>query len=240
MNKNSTKWLQLLVPFIALIGFNGLIFAGDLEPTAPPAPTMHTLDEIFNKLDQLVPDGANLAPVEKTGQTATVVKTGQTATVAAGDDGDLENGVTWPSPRFTDNADGTVTDNLTKLIWMKDARAFGFQTWNNALNSCNLLADGQAGLTDGSVAGDWWLPNVKELSSLIHYGVFSPSVPNTAGTGKWTPGNPFNRVQPSNYWSSTTLASNTTNAWIVNFSIGNVGRNGKASNTFVWCARGGV
>ena len=30
-----------------------------------------------------------------------------------------------PSPRFTDNNDGTVTDNLTGLVWLKNANLFG-------------------------------------------------------------------------------------------------------------------
>ncbi len=48
MNKKRkrTKWLRLLVPFIAVIGFNGLVFAGSLDPDGSPAPTMRTLDEI--------------------------------------------------------------------------------------------------------------------------------------------------------------------------------------------------
>ena len=40
---------------------------------------------------------------------APVPKTGQTISYAAGDDGALQKGVTWPVPRFTDNGDGTVT-----------------------------------------------------------------------------------------------------------------------------------
>ena len=66
----------------------------------------------------------NYAPVEKTGQTTSY---------AAGDDGDLEKGVTWPSPRFTDNTNGTVTDNLTGLIWLKNANCFGEKSWSAAL-----------------------------------------------------------------------------------------------------------
>ncbi len=42
-----------------------------------------------------------------------VVKTGQTTSYRTGDDGDLEKGVAWPDTRFTDNGNGTVTDNLT-------------------------------------------------------------------------------------------------------------------------------
>ena len=46
-------------------------------------------------------------------------KTGQTTSYAAGDDGALQKGVASPNPRFTDNGNGTVTDNLTGLIWLE-------------------------------------------------------------------------------------------------------------------------
>ena len=46
-----------------------------------------------------------------------------------GSDGDLQKGVAWPNPRFTDNANGTVTDNLTGLIWLKNANCFGRPVW---------------------------------------------------------------------------------------------------------------
>ena len=59
------------------------------------------------------------APVPKTGQTTSFAK------VAKGDDGNLMSGVAWPNPRFTDNNDGTVTDNLTGLIWLKNSLAGG-------------------------------------------------------------------------------------------------------------------
>ena len=52
------------------------------------------------------------------GAPAPVAKTGQTTSFASGDDGDLQEGVASPSPRFTNNGDGTVTDNLTGLIWL--------------------------------------------------------------------------------------------------------------------------
>ena len=56
-----------------------------------------------------------------------VPKTGQTTSYATGDDGDLERGAALVTPRFTDNLDGTVTDNQTGLIWLKDANCFGFR-----------------------------------------------------------------------------------------------------------------
>ncbi|HEY6999536.1 MAG TPA: hypothetical protein VH851_16480 [Candidatus Binatia bacterium] len=54
-----------------------------------------------------------------------VPRTGQTTSYATGDDGALRKGVVPPSPRFSDNANGTVIDNLTELIWLKDADCFG-------------------------------------------------------------------------------------------------------------------
>jgi hypothetical protein len=174
----------------------------------------------------------NYAPVEKTGQTASD---------ATGDDGDLEKGVAWPSPRFTDNGNGTVTDNLTGLIWLKDANCFGARTWSDALNDCNSLANGSCGLSDGSVAGDWRLPNVRELQSLIHYGFHDPAVPNTAGTGKWTSGDPFTNVQSWLYWSSSKCTGLSGDyVWHVDTHIGCTYELIKTNpNTYVWPVRGG-
>jgi DNA-binding beta-propeller fold protein YncE len=53
---------------------------------------------------------------------APVSKTGQAISCADGDDGALQKGVVWPIPRFTDNQNGTVTDNLTGLMWIKNAQ----------------------------------------------------------------------------------------------------------------------
>ena len=76
-------------------------------------------------------------------------------------------GVAWPSPRFTDNGDGTITDNLTDIVWLKQADCFTQDTWQNALNAVSSLANGACGLTDGTVAGEWRLPNGNELSTLV-------------------------------------------------------------------------
>ncbi len=75
---------------------------------------------------------AGSAPVEDTGQQTCYDPTGTTmdtvACAGTGQDGELQRGVTWPTPGFTDNEDGTMTDNLTGLIWLQDANcAFFFR-----------------------------------------------------------------------------------------------------------------
>jgi hypothetical protein len=169
---------------------------------------------------------------------APVPKTGQTTSYATGDDGDLEKGVTWPTPRFTDNGDGTVTDNLTGLIWLKQANCGGTRNWANALTFANSLYDGwtgdgsggDCGLSDGSSAGDWRLPNVRELQSLIDYGRYYPALPS---------GHPFTGGQSKLYWSSTTYAPNTSLAWYVYMSDGYVSAYNQTNTLYVWPVRGG-
>jgi hypothetical protein len=68
---------------------------------------------------------------------APVPRTGQTTSYAASDDGALQRGVVLPTPRFTDNSNGMITDNLTGLIWLKNANcpnanAAGTSKWNGS------------------------------------------------------------------------------------------------------------
>ena len=58
---------------------------------------------------------------------APVIWSGQMDSYATGDDGDLEKGVHWQVPRYTDNGDGTVIDTATGLIWLKNANSFGMR-----------------------------------------------------------------------------------------------------------------
>ena len=168
---------------------------------------------------------------------APVPKTGQTTSNANGDDGDLETGVVLVIPRFTDNGDGTVTDNQTGLIWLKHANCFGNTTWNNALSACNGLADGDNvclgggfSLTDGSQAGDWRLPNYKELFSIVDAENIDPPLPS---------GHPFTNVQPWSYWSSTTYSGPTNDVWVVSMVYGSVNFKDMGSLHHFWPVRGG-
>ena len=169
--------------------------------------------------------------VPATGQTECFDLVGPINCTGTGQDGEYQNGLTTGAfPRFTDNGDGTVTDNLTALILLQDANCFPpFHDWLTALSLSNTLADGSCGLTDGSVAGDWRLPNVKELQSLIDYGNSAPALPA---------GHPFFGLS-NHYWSSTTSALGPQAARDASFFAGNSNSNYKGGNRAVWPVRGG-
>jgi hypothetical protein len=135
-------------------------------------------------------------------QPARVPQTGQTQCWDAngnlilcdgtGQDGAIQAGVGAPAARFSDRRDGTVRDNLTGLIWLKDANCDalgpngnGTGTWQQALDAANALVNGRCGLTDGSEPGDWRIPNVRELQSLIDFGFYQPGL-TAANAGKFT------------------------------------------------------
>ncbi|KJU86361.1 secreted protein containing DUF1566, partial [Candidatus Magnetobacterium bavaricum] len=73
-------------------------------------------------------------PVTVMAATVSLPKTGQTASYSTGDDGALQRGVAWPGTRFSATTN-TVTDNLTGLVWTKDANLpAATKTWQQALD----------------------------------------------------------------------------------------------------------
>jgi hypothetical protein len=165
---------------------------------------------------------------------APVEKSGQTTSFFTGDDGNLQKGVAWANPRFTDNSDGTVTDNLTGLIWLKDADCFGTRFLYDVFSDIHDLSSGLCGLSDGSSAGDWRLPQLKELQSLVDYGVFNPALP---------PDNPFINLryfQNLYYWSSTLYEPNSTyQGWALFFGDGDSYILNQTTRHYIWPVRGG-
>jgi len=189
-------------------------------------------------------DGFYVIPAMR-GKYAPVAKTGQTTPTGTGTDGALQKGVAWPTPRFTDHDNGTVTDNLTRLIWTKAANRFGQLTWQGALNAASVLFDPstegvprhRGSLMDGSKRGDWRLPNLRELQSLVDYDRYGPPLPA---------GNPFTEVQQAYYWTSTIDATSSIShkrAWLVHFYAGGLYAYELTESTWlgtaVWCVRGG-
>ena len=198
-----------------------------VEPAAGPLATGHTLTEVYTR-------ATTSSRPAKTGQTPTAP-----ISAPVGSDGALQKGVAWPNPRFT-ASNGTVTDNLTGLIWLKNANCFGDKNWATALTDCNNLASPACGLTDNSTAGQWRLPNYFELVSLLDLAYFTPALSNDAGTSQWGTGpSSFTGVQSVGYWSSSTVAAITGNAWYVLLHHGYVYDAGKTATRYVWPVRVG-
>ncbi len=173
--------------------------------------------------------GAGTLAVPRTGQTGCFSATGVVVPCAGtGQDGEKQAGAPWPAPRFADNGDGSVTDRLTGLVWLRDAdcretvggvaRGSGLLDWPAALAWSNGLAHGRCGLSDNSAAGDWRVPNVNELRSLVDYGRHDPALPA---------GHPFVNVRSVWYWTSTTNPVYTGGAYNVGFSRGSIHVTGK-------------
>jgi len=170
------------------------------------------------------------APVEKTGQTKCYDAAGAEISCAGtGQDGNIQAGVSWPDPRFTDNLNGTVSDKLTGLIWPKNISCHSGD-WQNNLTFCNTLASGTCGLTDSSGAGDWRLASRNELLSLLDHSQYNPALPA---------GHPFTVNASANFISSTTSVSGTTAAWIVGIYYGTSGTGLKTGGWYGACVRGG-
>jgi hypothetical protein len=141
--------------------------------------------------------------------------------------------------RFDDLGNGTVRDTSTGLIWLKDANCLGTKAWQDAMDTAASLADGQCGLTDGSVAGDWRLPTNEEWGALFDTNYYGPALSNATGTGKWSEGDAFINVQSRFYWTSTTYTSSGNVSLAVRLSNGLVSSYDKANSFYVWPVRGG-
>lgn len=108
---------------------------------------------------------------------------------------------TYGENSFTDNGDGTISDEATGLMWMQDDNEAGV-LWEDALTYAEYFE--YAGYSD------WRLPDVKELQGIVDY-TRSPSYTNSASIDEL-----FNCTTITNeagdddypwYWSNTTHQS---------------------------------
>jgi hypothetical protein len=186
---------------------------------------------------------AGMLDLPRTGQTRCYDTAGTEITCAgSGQDAEQRTGAAIPTPRFLDNGNGTVTDKVTGLIWLKNASCATVSPngWAAALTSVAALANGACGLSDGSKAGDWRLPNLNEVKSIIDKSKVNPALQL---------GNPFDNVTNSWYWTSSTYAGRSIDAWYVYFGSGVADYSGcygfgcgcgtKCGSGYVWPVRAG-
>ncbi|WGZ94422.1 MAG: DUF1566 domain-containing protein [Candidatus Thiothrix putei] len=155
---------------------------------------------------------------------------------------------TTPTNRFTDHANGTVTDKETGLMWKKchesqtwiewDFNGFSgagcadrpdkTYTWREALEQAQTLnsAGGFAGHTD------WRVPNINELASIVEEACFDPAI-NLSVFGEapllsddlWL-----------SVWSSSP-ADYDDSAWLMEFSSGFNSAREKSTGLYVRLVR---
>lgn len=167
--------------------------------------------------------------VVDTGQNSFFDSSSEIATPSSGDlfygqDGSYKSA----QPSYTDNGDGTITDNNTGLMWQQDPGAkMGYDEAATNLSSFNL-----GGYTD------WRLPTIKEQYSLIQFNGLDPSgwSGDTSGLVPFIDTDYFTfeygdesvgeRIIDSQYLSSTKYVSTTMNGdetvFGVNFADGRI------------------
>jgi hypothetical protein len=188
-----------------------------------------------------------------TGQTSCWDSDGSAIDCAGtGQDGDIQAGATLS---YTDNG-LTITDNNTKLEWMKqdDNDSLGTIICDpgsypgNLDKNCLFDWDGAfafvAELNARNHAGysDWRVPNVKELQSIVNHENFDPAVSVEFDTG-CVFGCTVDACSCTNtglYWSSTSFADGSFVAWGVFLSSGIVNLDDKSEFKHVRAVRGGL
>src|SRR6266516_3750266 len=184
-----------------------------------------------------------------TGQTTCWDSSGNVIPCAGtGQDGDLQKGAPLS---YTDNGDGTITDNNTGLMWEKLSMDGSVHDVSNTYTWANAFAQHVATLNGTSFAGhtDWRVPNVKELESIHNWQNFSPAV-SPAFNNNCRSGCTVltcSCTASSTYWSSTSVAGQArpgdppgpTFAWMAGFDDGNVYGVDKSEVNFVRGVRGG-
>jgi Protein of unknown function (DUF1566)/Peptidase family M23 len=117
--------------------------------------------------------------------------------------------LTTPDGDFIDNKDGTITHKRTGLMWQRCSIG---QTWSGSTCSgtANTYTYNQAIALMNSFASrnDWRLPNENELLSIVESGSSNnPAINKTQ----------FPNTPNSKFWSSSMVANNSNNSWVVNF-----------------------
>jgi len=193
-----------------------------------------------------------------------ISKTGQTEsyTDTPGEDSDYSSSATGiPDQSFTDNNNGTITDNISKLVWTKCSmssdksidqdkdectKSHEKYDWHSAVEACEKL--------NYAEKKDWRLPTVHELNSIVHFGKTgreSPAIdenyfPNTGFLDCMPPDETpvsvltvgfFSSWSDSKYWTST-LWTSFGYAIAIHFDDGYQNSSPLENHYFVRCVAG--
>lgn len=160
----------------------------------------------------------------------------------AGQDPAISTGV---EISYTDNGDGTITDNATGLMWEKlsdDGTIHDKDTpytWYTAFSTKIAALNAGSGFANHT---DWRLPNLTELESVRDDGRSNPAMDPIFDTGCAFGCTIFTCScnRPDYYWSSTTFAGASIRAWSIYPGDGDLSIFMKSSAIYVRAVRGGL
>ena len=144
--------------------------------------------------------------------TSILKKTGQSIAYAKYDDGFYEKGAT---PNYTQET-ADVLDRMTGLVWQDNSHTKGDNklSWSDAKSYCENLI------------GDWRLPTREELSGLVRYDKYNPSIDEI-----------FDDTTADYYWSGDISLRDENKVWVVSFSEGVESTVAKTANYNVRCLK---
>ena len=142
-----------------------------------------------------------------------------------GQDGEFQAGA---SHSFVDNGDGTITDEVTGLMWEKLSADGSIHDSSNDYSIADAVAVKIATLNSEQFAGhdDWRLPNRNELATLVNLGTVSPATyaQFNDGCGPGCTATECSCTQNSTHWTSTSQHNSPDYTYYLNFSQGDVGQ----------------
>jgi len=189
--------------------------SGHLRVTVSPTNTLVEYVRVFlpanegvGKTNRMISHSYNIpAPVSSVTPGWSMLKlpdTGQTTsyTTVPGEDADyLIN-----PPSYTDNGNGTITDNVTGLMWQKADG--GEMTLSDAQN----YAQNTLNTTNFGGYNDWRMPTIHELMSILRHDRANPALNTSYFTSPGVSGGTWNTV----YWWSKDQRVGNSNQWCAN------------------------
>ncbi|HOR44560.1 MAG TPA: DUF1566 domain-containing protein, partial [Spirochaetota bacterium] len=125
-------------------------------------------------------------------------------------------------PRFKDNGNGTVTDIMTGLTWLKNAKQLSLKKYVDAVSTAKSLS-GSYGYED------WALPNINEIRSLINFNE-SPHV----YLNKFLQN--FSNIEY--WWTSTTYINESEKVYSLIVNNGVFSIDGTNETLYAWAVSG--
>lgn len=145
--------------------------------------------------------------------------------------------------RYVDCGNGTVTDTVTGLIWLKDPNCLQTATWDDAKKAVAGLKDGQCALKDASTPGDWRLPTNKEWEATMAQAkslmCSYPTLTDDSGKACVKNGpSSFTGLESDYYWSNTPNEG-SGRIFVGDLDHGNILSVDAPNGQRVWPVRGG-